>query len=58
MFRVTKNFRKVVVKVYKDGELLKEVKRPHMAPAEMEKIKLTKAELEGLKESLVFTVEE
>ena len=58
MFRVTKNFRKAVVKVYKDGELLKEVKRPHMAPAEMEKIKLTKAELEGVKESLVFTVEE
>jgi len=58
MFRVTKNFRKVVVKVYKDGELLKEIKRPHMAPAEMEKIKLTKAELDGLKESLVFTIEE
>jgi NADPH-dependent 2,4-dienoyl-CoA reductase/sulfur reductase-like enzyme len=48
LFRVTKNYKNAVVRIYKDGDLLKVVKKPHMAPAEMEKIILTKDELKEI----------
>lgn len=47
MFRVTKNYRNVKLAIYKDNVLLKEIKKLHMAPAEMEKITLKKTELDG-----------
>ncbi len=56
MFRVTGTFRKAEVRIYKDGALWKTVKRPHMAPAEMEKITLRKEDLTDIKESLLFEV--
>ena len=56
MFRVTGTFRKAEVRIYKDGELWKTVKRPHMAPAEMEKITLRKEDLTDIRESLLFEV--
>jgi len=56
MFRVTGTFRKAEVRIYKDGALWKTVKRPHMAPAEMEKITLRKEDLIDIKESLLFEV--
>ncbi len=49
MFRVTKSYKKAVVRVYKDGVLLKEIKKQHMAPAEMEKIILKAEELKDMK---------
>ena len=54
LFRVTKTARNAVLNVYKDGTLLKSVKKPHVAPAEMEKIILKKAELEGINEALTI----
>lgn len=47
MFRVTRNYRNVKLAVYKDSTLIKEIKKLHMAPAEMEKITLKKTELDG-----------
>lgn len=54
LFRVTKTARNAVLNVYKDGNLLKSVKKPHVAPAEMEKIILKKSELEGINETLTI----
>ena len=54
LFRVTKTARNAVLNVYKDGTLLKSVKKPHVAPAEMEKLILKKEELEGINEALTI----
>jgi len=48
MFRVTKNYKNAVVRLYKDDVLFKVVKKQHMAPAEMEKIILKKEELKDI----------
>lgn len=56
MFRVTGTYKKATVKVYKDNELLREIKKPHLAPAEMEKLVLKKEEIMQVKESLSFEV--
>lgn len=48
MFRVTKNYRNVKLAIYMDNTLIKEIKKLHMAPAEMEKIILKKGELDGV----------
>lgn len=56
MFRVTGTYRKATVKVYKDNELLREIKKPHLAPAEMEKLVLKKEEIMQVKESLSFEI--
>lgn len=56
MFRVTGTYKKATVKVYKDNELLREIKKPHLAPAEMEKLVLKKEEIMQVKESLSFEI--
>ena len=37
-----------------DGKIIKEFKRPHVAPAEMEKIALTKKQFEAVSTNKVF----
>jgi NADPH-dependent 2,4-dienoyl-CoA reductase/sulfur reductase-like enzyme len=56
MFRVTKNYKNAVIRVFKDGAFYKEIKKPHMAPAEMEKIVLKKEELKDVKNRLSIEV--
>lgn len=56
MFRVTGTYKKATVKVYKDNDLLREIKKPHLAPAEMEKLVLKKEEIMQVKESLSFEI--
>lgn len=56
MFRVTGNYKNVKLGIYKDGVLLKEVKKLHMAPAEMEKLVLTKLELTGTQEHITIGI--
>ncbi|PXV89034.1 thioredoxin reductase [Lachnotalea glycerini] len=52
MFRVTGIYKKAVIRVYKDGNLFKTIKKQHMAPAEMEKLILKKEEIEDIKSVL------
>lgn len=56
MFRVTGSYKRAIVKVYKDNELLKEIKKPHLAPAEMEKLVLKKEEIMQVRECLRFEI--
>lgn len=58
MFRVTRNYKHVHIAIYKDDIFFKEVKKIHLAPAEMERITLKKSELFGIKSSLRFEVKE
>lgn len=53
LFRVTKNYKNAVIRLYKDDVLYKVIKKQHMAPAEMEKVVLKKEELEDI-HSLAF----
>ncbi len=55
-FRVIANYKKATIRILKDGEILKEIKKPHLAPAEMEKIILKKSELEGTVSDISFEV--
>ena len=57
LFRVRKQARNATLKVYKDGVLFKSIKKPHVAPAEMEKLILKKEDLEGINSSLEFELE-
>jgi NADPH-dependent 2,4-dienoyl-CoA reductase/sulfur reductase-like enzyme len=52
LFRVTKVYKKAVIRIYKDGKLYKQIKKQHMAPAEMEKLILKKEEIEDVKQEL------
>lgn len=54
LFRVSKTGRNATLNIYEDGTLLKSVKRPHVAPAEMEKVILKKEELVGVRERLTI----
>ncbi len=56
MFRVRKKYKNVKIGIYSDGKLLREMKKPHMAPAEMEKLVCKKEELLGVKEKLTISV--
>lgn len=56
MFRVTNNYKNVKIGIYKDNLLWKEVKKLHLAPAEMEKVVLKKEELLDVKEELSFGI--
>ncbi len=58
MFRVTRTYKNVFVKVYKDGEVIKTVKKRAMAPAEMENIVLKKEDLAGCKKNILIQVSE
>ena len=46
MFRVTDHLKNVAVQVMVSDTIIKEIKKPHVAPSEMEKLMLTKSELE------------
>lgn len=54
MFRVTRNYKNAQINIYKDDVLYKSIKKPYMAPAEMEKIVLKKEELIDIQQSLSF----
>lgn len=56
MFRVRNKYKKVKIGIYIDGKLVREIKKAHMAPAEMEKIVCKKEEVEGVKETLRIAV--
>ncbi|TFG82414.1 MAG: pyridine nucleotide-disulfide oxidoreductase, partial [Erysipelotrichales bacterium] len=58
MFRVTRNLKNVALAVYRDGELLKTVKKIHLAPAEMERIMLSKDDLKGCKDNIKIQITE
>jgi len=56
MFRVTNSYRGAGIRILKDDMLYKTIPRPHMAPAEMEKITLKREEIADVKYSLRFEV--
>jgi len=58
MFRVTRSVKNVALAVYRDGELLKTVKKIHLAPAEMERIMLSKDDLKGCKDNIKIQITE
>lgn len=58
MFRVTRNVKNVALAVYRDGELLKTIKKIHLAPAEMERIMLSKDDLKGCKDNIKIQITE
>lgn len=59
MFRVSNVFENVFITVRnKDGELIKKMKRPVVAPAEMERIRLRKKDIEKANGSLTIALEE
>lgn len=58
MFRVTKTAKFVELVVKRDGQVLKKIKKRHLAPAEMERIVLTKDELMGCVESIQIEIGE
>jgi NADPH-dependent 2,4-dienoyl-CoA reductase/sulfur reductase-like enzyme len=58
MFRVTRSVKNVALAVYRDGELLKTVKKIHLAPAEMERIMLSKEDLKGCKDNIKIQITE
>ncbi|MDD2972594.1 MAG: FAD-dependent oxidoreductase [Lachnospiraceae bacterium] len=56
MFRVRNNCKNSTLQILGDGKVLKTIKKPHMAPAEMEKVTLKKEELMGIREQLLIKV--
>lgn len=57
-FRVTRPLENVSIKVVTNGKVLKEIKKKHMMPSEMERVKLTAKELSTLENDLEIKVEE
>lgn len=55
-FRVTDAYRNVTLRVLKDGQVYKEIRKRVLLPAEMEKLTLKKEELDDVKESLTFCI--
>ncbi len=59
MFRVSNVFKNVMITVRNnEGELIKKLRRPIVAPGEMEKIKLKRSELEKAHGTLTIALEE
>ena len=56
MFRVRNNYKNVTLQIIGDGKVIKTIKKPHMAPAEMEKVILKQEELAGIRERLTIQV--
>lgn len=54
LFRVSKTARNATLNIYKDGNLYKSTKKPHIAPAEMEKLVMKKEELEDVSHTLTI----
>lgn len=57
MFRVTQTGKNVVLRIMKNGQELRRVKKPHIAPAEMEKVILKQDDLLGC-DALQFDIVE
>ena len=57
MLRVRDEFRGASINVWSDGQKIRTVRRPHMAPAEMEKVRIRAAELKNASQELSFTIE-
>ena len=57
-FRVSRNIRKGVVKVYADDKLLYQRKRPVMAPGEMEQVVFEKQWFTGGEQEIRVVAEE
>ena len=53
-FRVTAPGKNGTLKLYRDGILWKEIRKPHVAPAEMEKLVLKKKDLASIRNSLTL----
>ncbi len=51
MFRVNQNKKNAKILIMSGDKIVKEVKRPHVAPSEMEKIILKKQEVESIKQT-------
>ena len=56
MFRVRNKYSKVKIGLYRDGELIREIKKPHMQPAEMEKVVCKKEELINVKNTFTISI--
>ena len=54
--RVNNVYHNVRLALSTDGKVFKELKKPHLAPGEMEKLKLSKAELESLGNDLTIEI--
>lgn len=57
MFRVTKNQKNAVLSISQGDTIIKTVKRPHIAPSEMEKLILKKEELLQNSDDITISVE-
>jgi NADPH-dependent 2,4-dienoyl-CoA reductase/sulfur reductase-like enzyme len=58
MFRVSRAYKKATLVITKDGEVIKQIKKPHLAPAEMEKLLVKHADLLGCTSTLSIEVVE
>lgn len=56
-YRVNQVLKDVVVRITKDGEVLRELKKKHMAPGEMESVLLDLNQLQGCKKLQVEVIE-
>ncbi|MEA4875444.1 NAD(P)/FAD-dependent oxidoreductase [Anaerorhabdus sp.] len=55
-FRVLNPNKNAKIRILKDGQVLKEIKRPHLNPAEMEKVILDKNEIDDCKNQIEIEV--
>ncbi len=58
LYRVRKPYKNVILELYRDGVLWKQIKKKHLAPAEMERLILKKEELEDIKGELQISIRE
>lgn len=58
LFRVKKSYKNVTLLVKKDNQIFKQIKKRHMAPAEMEKLILMASDLQDVRETLSFEISE
>jgi len=58
LFRVKKTYKDVTLIVKKDNQIFKQIKKRHMAPAEMEKLILVPEDLYDIRETLSFEIRE
>jgi hypothetical protein len=56
--RVNNIYKDKVITVKNEDKLIAKFKRKHLAPSEMEKIILSKKQLEGIKGDIVISLEE
>ena len=57
LFRVRKNYKNCKIVIMQDGTKIREIKKMHLAPAEMETIVITKEEILGTSNTIQIAVE-